>query len=121
MGKNFDMKPTKDQIKVWLKSNGKDRQWLAEQLETKKSVVDSWFSSRGFPSDRLEAISFLMEPVDSVSMIRVPFTDQQLQDTYRAASLVNTEFQEYCQRAIEAQVEFHLKQKDFPLKNGTNR
>ena len=108
------MSLTNDQIKAWLKSTGKDRQWLADQLNTKKSVVDSWFSSRGFPSDRLEAISLLMQPDESTSMIRVPFTDQQLEATHRAANMVNAEFQEYCQMAIATQVE-----KDLSLANAS--
>ena len=104
------MRDINDQIKAWLKANGKDRQWLADQLNTKKSVVDSWFSSRGFPSDRLEAILFLMKGDESTSLIRVPFTDQQLENTHRAAQLVNAELQEYCQRAIETQVDMDLGQ-----------
>lgn len=98
------MTATKDQIKAWLTSNGKDREWLAQKLNTTKSVVDSWFSSRGFPSERLEAISLLMQPEDSTSHIRIPFTDEEFKRTQRAAQIVSSDFQEYCQRAIKAQV-----------------
>lgn len=38
---------------------------------------------------------------DETSLIRVPFPDDQLERTHRAASLVFSDFQEYCQRAIE--------------------
>jgi len=102
------MKANKDEIKAWLTRNGKDRDWLANQLNTTKSVVDSWFSSRGFPSERLAAINALMLPEDNTPMIRVPFTDEQLRRTNRAAQIVSSEFQEYCQRAIAAQFEQDL-------------
>lgn len=35
----------KQEIKSWLKSIGKDRFWLAEQLLCKKRTVDAWLSS----------------------------------------------------------------------------
>ena len=104
---DLDMKekglPSAEQIKAWLRSNGRERHWLAEQLNTTKSVVDSWFSSRGFPDDRLLAISQLMDPEDETSLIRIPFTDEQFRDTQRAAQIVSSDFQDYCQRAINAQ------------------
>ena len=106
-------KPTKEEIKAWMTSQGHDRHWLADQLNTTKSVVDSWFSSRGFPEDRILAISALMAPDDSTSLIRIPFTDQQFKNTQKAAQIVSSDFQEYCQRAINAQVIYDLK--DPPL------
>lgn len=103
------MNTTASQIKAWLKSKGKDREWLAVQLNTTKSVVDSWFSSRGFPKDRITAINLLIEDEDSSSMIRIPFTDEQFQRTQKAASVVNAEFQEYCQKAIASHVRSDLE------------
>lgn len=104
------MNTPQSEIKAWLRSIGKDREWLAEQLKTKKSVVDSWFSKRGFPEDRLNAIRQIMEPADDTSLIRVPFTDEQFHKTQKAAKIVHSEFQEYCQRAIAAQVEHDLEE-----------
>lgn len=101
---NAESLPTPHEIKAWLQTTGKDRLWLAERLGTTKSVVDSWFSSRGFPADRLRAISSLMQPEDETSLIRIPFSDDQFKDTQRAAVIVSSDFQDYCQRAIEAQV-----------------
>jgi len=99
------MNTTELQIKTWLRSNGKDREWLASQLNTTKSVVDSWFSKRGFPKDRLAAIQELMDPEDSTSLIRIPFTDEEFQRAQQAARLVKEDdFQKYCQAAIAAQV-----------------
>lgn len=100
--------PSAEEIKVWLKNSGHDRNWLAYQLGTTKSVVDSWFSSRGFPSDRLVAISDLMDPNDETSLIRIPFTDQQFKATQKAAQIVSSDFQEYCQRAINAQAQHDI-------------
>ena len=63
--------PSAEQIKAWLRSNGRDRHWLAEQLNTTKSVVDSWFSSRGFPDDRLLAmVARISEEADAYAAAR---------------------------------------------------
>jgi len=111
------MNTTEVQIKTWLRSNGKDREWLAAQLNTTKSVVDSWFSTRGFPKDRLAAIQELMEPEDSTSLIRIPFTDEEFQRAQQAARLVKEDdFQKYCQAAIAAQVSEDLQITPVPLK-----
>lgn len=51
---------TKENIRAWLESIGKDRAWLAEQCGTEKGTVDSWFSKRGFPDTALATIRLLM-------------------------------------------------------------
>lgn len=35
----------KEEVKIWLKTIGKDRYWLAEKLLCKKRTIDSWLSS----------------------------------------------------------------------------
>lgn len=35
----------KQDVKMWLRSIGKDREWLAEQIGVKKRSVDNWLSS----------------------------------------------------------------------------
>lgn len=35
----------KQDVKTWLRSIGKDRDWLAEQIGVKKRSVDNWLSS----------------------------------------------------------------------------
>lgn len=55
------MTPTKDDIKKWLKSIGRDRDWLAEQCFVKRSAVNSWLSTdRGIPPAKLALIKKLM-------------------------------------------------------------
>ena len=103
------MTPTKDEIKTWLTASGRDRDWLAQKLTTTKSVVDSWFSSRGFPSDRLSAIAELMTPEDETSHIRIPFTDELLELAHKAASIVSADFQDFCARAILHRAEELIK------------
>jgi len=50
---------TTEHIRSWLESTGKDRQWLADQIEAKKGSVDQWFS-RGFPAWAVKSIERLM-------------------------------------------------------------
>jgi hypothetical protein len=106
--------PPKEEIKVWIKRNG-GREKIGKLIGSEKSTVDSWFSNRDIPEDKHEAIARLMAAsaasfpdaigdADSTSLIRVPFTDEQLQRTTRAASLTGVDFQEYCQKAITSQV-----------------
>jgi len=97
------------QVKAWLKDEGKSTQWLAEQCGAKISVVYSWFSTRGFPSEQRLRIESMMKESDSASMIRIPFTDSQLNRTQKAANIVGAEFQEYCQKAISEQVRHDLE------------
>ena len=104
------MKEINVEVKAWLRSIGKDRRWLARELGTTKGVVDSWFSSRGFPDDRLAAIRAMMEDEDNTSMVRIPFTDDLLELAHKAASIVSAEFQDYCSRAIRHEAEKDLEE-----------
>lgn len=38
------MERLRSDLKAWLKTIGKNREWLAEQCGVKKRTVDSWFS-----------------------------------------------------------------------------
>jgi len=54
-------KITKTDVKAWLKSIGKDRQWLAEQCYVTKPTVDGWFKSAGtIPIGKLALIKNIM-------------------------------------------------------------
>ena len=58
-----DMKPSKEDIKEWLRETGKDRAWLAEQCFVSKRQVDNWLSAnRRIPDIKLDKIKKLMEP-----------------------------------------------------------
>lgn len=55
------MTPTKEEIKKWLRTIGKDRFWLAEQCKVDKRTVDSWLSTnKGVGSQALLKIQQLM-------------------------------------------------------------
>lgn len=56
------MRIDKDSIKKWLKSQKKDRNWLATKCLVTKSAIDKWFNREGIiPSAKLELIKSLME------------------------------------------------------------
>lgn len=57
------MRPTKDDIKAWLKNTQRSREWLASQFgDTKKKTVDNWLSSnQDIPIGILTAIGRMME------------------------------------------------------------
>lgn len=40
---------------------GRDREWLAEQMNVSPGTVDQWFAERGFSKSALATISLLME------------------------------------------------------------
>ena len=37
---------TKEEVKIWMKENKKNRHWLAEQCGTGKRAVDKWFEKK---------------------------------------------------------------------------
>jgi len=104
--------PTKDEIKAWLSREGRTRTWLVDHFKTSKSAVDSWFSTRGFPTDKLVEIDMLMSGDQRTSMIRVPLSDETLRGVQRVSNMLSSDIQEYCQRAICMQVEEDLKHLD---------
>lgn len=56
------MNPNKEDIRQWLKSEKKDRQWLAEQCYVKKSAVDKWFEKgKDIPPAKVALIKQLMD------------------------------------------------------------
>ena len=45
------MTPTKEDVKKWLKTIGKDRFWLSGKLNTPKRTIDNWLAPGGaFPA-----------------------------------------------------------------------
>lgn len=99
--------PNGEEIKAWLDRIRRDREWLANELNSSKLTVDSWFSKRGFPAAKLAAIAQLMDDEDAeqTSLIRVPFSDDLLEKAHQAAAIVSTEFQDFCSRAIQHRAE----------------
>jgi len=54
-------------VKAWLRQEGRNNQWLADQCDVKLSAVYSWFSSRGFPEDKQRLIESLMEKGEALA------------------------------------------------------
>lgn len=67
----------KEEIKKWLASTGKDRDWLAEQIGCTVGTLNQWFS-KGFPDWGLKAVSRLItSPADPDAGLEVTFTASQ--------------------------------------------
>jgi hypothetical protein len=66
----------KEQIKDWLKSHAKDREWLGEQIGTNKRTVDNWLSS---PKQIPEA---------KLALIERAFHSEENQETTRRQKLL---------------------------------
>jgi hypothetical protein len=63
--------PSKESIKAWLKSTGKDREWLAEQLGKKLGTVNNWLSTNiEIPDGPLAIIRRLMEDDAAAEAVR---------------------------------------------------
>lgn len=61
---------TKDDVKVWLKTTGQDREWLAEKCYVTKPTVNGWFRSAGIiPPAKLALIQRLMEEGQAANQI----------------------------------------------------
>lgn len=62
---------TPDEIRSWLRANGKDRFWLADKVGVSKFTVDKWLaktSGRKIPDPVMKVIRGLMEPEKSQSV-----------------------------------------------------
>lgn len=58
---------TKEDVKNWLKSIGKDRDWLAGECGTEKGTVNNWLSPSGpFPANAILKIHSLMSRYQTV-------------------------------------------------------
>ena len=56
------MTPSKEDVKKWYESKGKDRYWLAELCKTGKRAVDKWFEAgKNIPAKAILVIQQEME------------------------------------------------------------
>lgn len=63
---------TKEEIDAWLKKEGKNRQWLAEQCGVSYGSVNNWMSiNRPIPAKALIIIDKLMEQANTPKGIEV--------------------------------------------------
>ena len=103
--------PSREEIKHWLKISDTDRQDVADELKVRKTTVDQWLSKKDIPVKKHTKIAQMMGLIkdEETSLIRIPFTDEQLRNTQKAASVISADLQEFCQRVIEIQVTQELE------------
>ena len=97
------MTPTKEDIKKWLKTVGKDRFWLAKQCGATKRTVDDWLSTgREMPAKAILAIQRLMNgEAESSPRIVIDFTDEEWDIICEAAKAHKETFLEFVNTAIQ--------------------
>lgn len=97
------MTPTKADIKKWLKTSGKSREWLAEQCGVDKRTVDLWLSiSRKVPSKAILIIQRLMaEKVSPIlPQVELDFTDEEWEVISAAMTSTQQTFMEFINSAF---------------------
>jgi hypothetical protein len=80
----------KDKLKSWLATEGRDREWLANQIGSVKGTVDQWFS-RGFPEWACKSIERLMHPIEGgndTTGFEVTFTAREFERIEEARKLL---------------------------------
>jgi len=109
------MTPTKEEIKKWLKSIEKDRDWLAEQCFVKRSAVNSWLSTdRGIPPAKLALIKNLME--DEIIDLELP--DEMENLLRKKAEEAKKSIDDLISEILVQSVQEHKKKKQA---NGTSQ
>lgn len=106
------MTPTKEDIKKWLKAIGKDRFWLAEQVNTPKRTIDNWLSPSGsLPAKAIIIIQRLMRgEVEASPRIVIDFSDEEWAILCEAAKAQKETFLEFVNTAIQNAA----KEKELP-------
>lgn len=112
------MTPTKEEIKKWLKTSRKSREWLAEQCGVSKRQVDNWLSSaRPVPAKAILIIQRLMaEKASPISpQVELDFTEEEWAVVSAAMTATQQTFMEFLNSAFKNAVkEFAV----YALKNG---
>lgn len=97
------MTPTKEDIKKWLKSSGKSREWLAEQCGVGKRVLDNWLSAaRPVPAKALLIIQRLMaEKIPPIPpQVELDFSDEEWEVISAAMTATQQTFMEFINSAF---------------------
>lgn len=97
------MTPTKEEIKKWLKTSRKSREWLAEQCGVSKRQVDNWLSSaRPVPAKAILIIQRLMaEKACPISpQVELDFTDEEWAVVSAAMTATQQTFMEFINSAF---------------------
>ena len=97
------MKPSKEDIKEWLKTIGRDRQWLAAQCgNISKRTVDNWLSSpKEIPLATLALIGRLIEDDRLAGIERRKERDEPQSQIFSVEVDLAT-FRDYSRAALEA-------------------
>ena len=101
------MTPTKEEIKKWLKTSRKSREWLAEQCGVSKRQVDNWLSSaRPVPAKAILIIQRLMaEKACPISpQVELDFTDEEWAVVSAAMTATQQTFMEFLNSAFKSAV-----------------
>jgi hypothetical protein len=94
----------KEAVKAWLKRHGRDRDWLAAQLNTAVQTIHNWLSvssSRTIPAAKLALIERLMQDDAAAEAARKQQLDPVAQVFSVEVSL--PQFRRYSQAALKAQ------------------
>lgn len=107
------MTPTKNDIKKWLKTIRKDREWLAKQcgLNSKQSV-DNWFATTGkIPKAKLLLIQKLMaetqappyeiEGKDNMGKLFITLNEESQEAVLAECRRLNITLSAYCSLVVE--------------------
>ena len=97
---------TKEEIKSWLRTIGKDREWLGQKTFVSKRQVDNWLSSgRNIPLAKMRIIEDLMNPnnhsgeqpsdVAGVNAIAVVFTNAEYRAIKETAESLGMTIEEF--------------------------
>lgn len=97
------MTPTKEDVKKWLKTIGKDRFWLSGKLNTPKRTIDNWLAPGGaFPAYAVLQLQKLMNgEAESSPRIVIDFTDEEWDIICEAAKAHKETFLEFVNTAIQ--------------------
>ena len=97
------MKPSKEDIKEWLKTTGRNRQWLADQCgNISKRTVDNWLSSpKEVPLATLALIRRLIEDDRLAGIGRRKGQDEPQPQIFGVEVDLAT-FRDYSRAALEA-------------------
>lgn len=107
------MTPSKDDIKKWLKSSNKSREWLAEQCGVKsKRSVDNWLADAGtIPPAKLLLIQKLMaetqaspyeiEGKDNMGKLFITLNEESQEAVLAECKRLNITLSAYCSLVVE--------------------
>lgn len=99
---------TKQEIRAWLRTHARNRQWLADACSVKLTTVNDWFTQRGIiPGAKLSLIRQLMEadatpeavvpsiPADGVTAVAVMMKKSERALIMEAARLTGTSIEQF--------------------------